>query len=107
MWIVHDGREEIDGLHQRESFAEQIDSGVVVGVESDEHVGIGLPRQFAQDRVERGGIQFCRAACGLGHRRQFHLSSPRTPLALRVADSGIVFHPKDAVPSSAGRDIAD
>jgi hypothetical protein len=30
-----------------------------------------LPRKFAKHRVERGGIQLCRAAGGLGHRRQF------------------------------------
>jgi len=45
-------------LHQREPFAQQIDAGVVIRVESDENVGVALPRQFAQHRIERRGLSF-------------------------------------------------
>jgi len=55
-------REEIDGLHQREPFAQQIDAGVVIRVESDRERWVALPRQFAQHRIERRRIEFCRAA---------------------------------------------
>jgi hypothetical protein len=37
--IVDDRREKIDGLHQRQSVAQQIHPGIVVGVETNEYVG--------------------------------------------------------------------
>ena len=41
--IVDDGREEIDGLHQRQVGGDQIHSGVVGGVEADQDLGVMLP----------------------------------------------------------------
>src|SRR6202521_3672429 len=70
---IHDRREKIDGLDEREAFAEQVDSCVIVRIKAHENVGIGLTGQFAQDEVERCGIQFCGASRGLCHRREFHL----------------------------------
>jgi hypothetical protein len=79
MRIVNNRREEIDGLHQRETFSQQIDSGVIIGIESHEYVRIGLPRQFAQDRIERRRIEFRRATRSLCHRREFHGCGQSTP----------------------------
>ena len=41
--IVHDGREEVDGLNQRLCRREQIHAGVVGFVEADKQVGVMLP----------------------------------------------------------------
>ena len=73
MRVVDDGREEIYGLDESKAFAQQIDAGVVVGIESNEHVWIGLARQFTQHGVERCWIEFCGAARGFRHRREFYL----------------------------------
>ena len=50
--IVHHGREEIDGLHQREVGGDPVHAGVIGVIEADQHVGIVLARQFAQNFVE-------------------------------------------------------
>ncbi len=54
--IVHDRGEKIDGLHERYVFGNSVNSGVVIGVEANQDIGIRLPRQLSQHRVKRGGI---------------------------------------------------
>ena len=53
--VVHDGREEIDGLHQRGVGRDPVDAGVVGVIEADQNVGIVLAGQFAQHLVEHCG----------------------------------------------------
>ena len=53
--VVHDGSEEIDGLHQREIGGDFVDAGVVGMIEADQNVGIVLPGKLAQNFVEDCG----------------------------------------------------
>ena len=41
--IVHHGRKEVDGLHQRSAGPDQIHSGVVGLVEADQNIRVMLP----------------------------------------------------------------
>ena len=61
--IVNDGREEIDGLHERRFIVEEEDAGVVAGCIADEHARVGRVRpDAAQYVVQLGGAQLCGAA---------------------------------------------
>ena len=62
--IVDDGREEVDGLHQREVGSDFVNAGVVGVIEANQNVGIVLPGQLSQDFVEDGGAQFGGTATG-------------------------------------------
>ena len=42
-WVVDDGSEEVDGLHDGELGCELIHAGVVGGIEADQDVGVMLP----------------------------------------------------------------
>jgi hypothetical protein len=84
--IVHNWREEIDGVHQRGIFAQLVNAGIVTGFKSNQHVGISLPRQLPQNRVQRPGTQLRRSTSCLDHGRQFHGVGQVTPrcTALRL-----------------------
>jgi len=56
---AHDRSEEIHGLDKGKIIGEAIDSGVVIGVKADEHVGIALPWQTAQHGAKRPGSELC------------------------------------------------
>ena len=51
--IVGDGREEIDGLHEREIVRESIHPCVVAGIKTNEQIGIIRPRQTAKHGVQK------------------------------------------------------
>jgi len=70
--VIHDGREEIDRLHQPQFIRQAVNACVIVGVKSDQHIRIALSRQLSQHGVESRRIQFRGATRRLGHRRQFH-----------------------------------
>src|SRR6185369_2733780 len=73
IWIVYDGREKIDRLHQGESFGEQINSSVIVGVEADQNIRVCLSREFSQYHVKNGRTQLGRASSGFCHGSQLHV----------------------------------
>ena len=79
--IVHNRRKKVYGLHKSEICREFVNSSVVIRVEPDEDIRIGLSRELSQYGIERCGIEL-RGAAGCfrhcselnGHRRR--LSCP-------------------------------
>ena len=53
--VVHDGGEEVDGLHQREAGSDLVNAGIIGVIEADQNVWIVLAGQFAQNFVENCG----------------------------------------------------
>jgi hypothetical protein len=64
--IVDDRGEEVDGLHQRQPVAEQVDAGVVGGRGADEQVRVVLLGQLAHDRQQVAGAELAAAAGAMG-----------------------------------------
>src|SRR5262249_32050465 len=63
--VIDDGREEIDGLNERNVLRQLEDAGVVVRFGADKQVGITDFRQGAQNLREARGGQFpCSAGAG-------------------------------------------
>ena len=71
-WIVGDGREEIDGLHEGEIGGELIHPCVVAGIETNEQIRISGPRQTAKHGVQKTWTQLGRSTSGLGRRCETH-----------------------------------
>ncbi len=59
--VVHDRREEVDGLHQRRRRVQAEDAGVVSGRVVDEDAGVVVGGQAAQDLSELGGAELGRS----------------------------------------------
>ncbi len=62
--IVHDGGEEVDGLHQREVGSDFVNAGVIGVIKTHQNIGIVLVGQLPQNFVEDGGAQFGGTATG-------------------------------------------
>src|SRR6185437_16976066 len=71
-WIVGNGREEVDRLHEGEVIRESIHPCVVAGIETNEQIGIIRPRQTAKHGVQKTWTQLGRSTSGLGGGRQTH-----------------------------------
>ena len=81
--VVHDGREEVHRQHEREPVGQSIDRGVVAGLRSHQHVGVGDLRQHPQHLGQilwpelagsAGAVRERRQANGRVHPR---ITSPR------------------------------
>ena len=68
--VIHDGREEIHGLDQRQLGRELIHSRVVGGVKAYQHVRVELFRQPGEHRVQNPWTQLGRSTRRLDHRGQ-------------------------------------
>ena len=66
--VVHDRRDVIDRLDQRQIVGETVHSGVVAGLEADEQVGVGLGRagEFADDFAQVHRTELRRSTAGTG-----------------------------------------
>ena len=68
--VVHDGREEVHGLDQRQVGRELIHSRVVGGLKAYQDVRVGLFRQLGQHGVQNTWTQLGRSTRRLDHRGQ-------------------------------------
>ena len=71
--VIHDGREEIDGLDERDIVGEAVDGGIVTRRDSDQQIGVANGRQIAQDLRELGGAEFGRSTGAVGQAGEPHL----------------------------------
>ena len=89
--VVHDGREDIDSLHQRQIVAYAVHAGVVAGIEANQQVGIGKFGQMAQNLCQGIGAQFGRSAALIGHGRQFDIGHGMVPpLLLQIVFADLI-----------------
>jgi hypothetical protein len=91
--VVHDRGEEVDGLHEGGLLVEPEHTGVVPRAVVDQHPGVGLDRNAAQDLSELGGAELARSA-GAGD----PLGEPADPLSL-VAHSSVRTPPEGQLPT--------
>lgn len=66
-WIICDGCEEIDSLHDGKILFELIDTGIVICAETNKNVGIAGGWQTSQNGVQDAGTQFGCTSGGLHH----------------------------------------
>jgi hypothetical protein len=76
--VVNDGREEVNGLDEREGLGETVNPRVVGGLDADNQIRVARNFQSAQNLGEFARREFSRSTGARDHLGQTHRSTPET-----------------------------